>query len=256
MIAFRARHQAQAVLAPTRDIRPLDSMGAPEGILGQSYWQSVKDKQEEYATTRTGKWALNVVKPSILGYRSSKARQLRRTAYLDGLRGFAALLVYFGHHELWAHGAINPEGIFENGFGYKDQHYFVTLPGVRTFFSGGHFAVSVFFVISGYVLSSKPMQYIHAGDQLSLCNNLSSALFKRWIRLFLPVACTTFLYMCSWHLGVRSEVPIQSTFRAELWKWYKEFRDYSFLFDTSGHPGLTYSFHVWSIPTGMCIIRA
>lgn len=228
-------------------------MGSSDGILGQEYWKSVKEKQDQYVATRTGKWALDVVRPSIFTSRSAKGRQnrqLRSTAYLDGLRGFAALLVYFGHHELWAHDSIGPETIFENAFGYQGRHNFVTLPGVRLFFSGGHFAVSIFFVMSGYVLSAKPLQYVHSGDHLKLGDNLASALFRRWLRLFIPVICVTFIYMCSWHLGVRTDVEPKPTFRAELWRWYKELRDYSFLFDTNGRPWLTYSFHVWSIPTG------
>ena len=34
-----------------------------------------------------------------------KHLKLRRTAYLDGLRGFGALLVYILHNECWAHSA-------------------------------------------------------------------------------------------------------------------------------------------------------
>lgn len=158
--------------------------------------------------------------------------------------------VYWGHHELWAHEPINPEQVFENTFGYEGRYHFVTFPGVRTFFSGGHFAVSIFFVISGYVLSNKPLQYIHAEDFLKLGDNVASALFRRWIRLFTPIICVTFCYMASWHaFGIRTEVAAESNFGAELWKWFKEFRDFSFVFQANGKPGFTYSFHVWSIPT-------
>jgi len=225
-------------------------MGNSEGLLGHDYWQSVKEKQDQYVAGRTGRWALNVVRPSIFTKSSTsrQQRQLRSTAYLDGLRGFAALLVYIGHHELWAHGSIDPEKIFENVFGYEQQYYFCTLPGVRLFFAGGHFAVSVFFVISGYVLSTKPLQYIHAGEHLKLGDNLASALFRRWFRLFTPVMVVTFLYMASWHvLGVRVDAEQQETFRAELWSWYTAFKNYSFIFH--GDPTFHYSFHVWSIPT-------
>jgi hypothetical protein len=37
------------------------------------------------------------------------------------------------------------------GNGYDGKYYFACLPGIRTLFSGGHFAVSVFFVLSGYI---------------------------------------------------------------------------------------------------------
>ena len=63
--------------------------------------------------------------------------RLRPTAYLDGMRGFAALLVYFLHNQIWAHGSLHADQIMENGFGYKKQYYFACLPGVRLFFTGG-----------------------------------------------------------------------------------------------------------------------
>lgn len=144
---------------------------------------------------------------------------------------------------------IKPEQIFENAFGHDGQRHFTTLPGVRIFFSGGHFAVSIFFVISGYVLSHKPLQYIHADQHIKLAENLASALFRRWIRLFTPVACVTFCYMTLWHLfSIGTEVEPESSYGAELWKWYKEFKNFSFVFRGIEKPGLTSSYHVWSIP--------
>ncbi|PYH42919.1 acyltransferase family protein [Aspergillus saccharolyticus JOP 1030-1] len=173
----------------------------------------------------------------------------RRTAYLDGLRGFAALLVYWGHHELWAHDGIGAERIFENAYGFDNQRYLVAFPGIRTFFSGGHFAVSVFFVLSGYVLSAKPLALISAGERLALSDNLASALFRRWLRLFLPVIATTFLYMTFLHLFHVQTVPeLQGSYGAELWNWYAEFKNFSFIFRGGGEPWFTYNFHAWSIP--------
>lgn len=104
--------------------------------------------------------------------------------------------------------------------------------------------------MSGYVLSYRSLQLIHLGDHVKLGESIASALFRRWLRLFIPVACVTFIYMASLHLGVVTEVERLPTFREELWRWYKEFRDYSFVFDTSGRIGTTYSFHIWSIPVG------
>lgn len=225
-------------------------MGAPEGLLGQEGWQGIKERQSHYA--RGGKWALDFVRPAILSNRNGRQRKLRSTAYLDGLRGFAALLVYWGHHQLWAHDSIGPEAIFENAYGYNEQYYFATLPGIRLFFSGGHFAVSIFFILSGYVLSMKPLQLIHAGEMAKLGDNLAASLFKRWLRLYFPIICCTGLYMASWHvLHIRTAVEPQKTFYEELWKWYLEFKNFSFVFRTDGDPWFTYSFHVWSIPTEM-----
>ncbi|PGH00250.1 hypothetical protein AJ79_08264 [Helicocarpus griseus UAMH5409] len=173
----------------------------------------------------------------------------RRTAYLDGVRGFAALLVYCGHHQLWAHESVGGEQVFENAFGYNRQYYFAALPGIRTFFCGGHFAVSVFFVLSGYVLAAKPLTLLAEGDYVKLGENLASSLFRRWLRLFLPVIATTFLYMTSWHLlGIRGTPDPRGNYRDELWNWYCELKNFSFIFRSGGEPWFPYNFHAWSIP--------
>src|SRR5690349_14371657 len=62
---------------------------------------------------------------------SDPSKPLRPTAYLDGLRGFAAFLVYVQHHELWAHGLGNLQQAFamENAFGWRGEFYFATFIG-------------------------------------------------------------------------------------------------------------------------------
>ncbi|KAF4294485.1 hypothetical protein KXV52_009605 [Aspergillus fumigatus] len=181
---------------------------------------------------------------------NEKQRQRTRpTAYLDGLRGFAALVVYWGHHELWAHEGAGVGKAFELAYGYDNKYYFACLPGVRTIFAGGHFAVSVFFVLSGYVLSMKPLGCIQDGDYAELGKNLSSAVFRRWFRLYIPVICTTFGYLTFLHLfKIRTIPELQGSYRSELWSWYAEFKNFSFVLRTGGEPWFTYNFHVWSIP--------
>ena len=216
-----------------------------EGILDQGYWKPIKPNADSSTLTRATRWCGEVVRPSFLN-KANHSTSLKRTAYLDGIRGFAALLVYWGHHQLWAHGT---ESIFENVYGYDNQHYFACLPGIRLLFSGGHLAVTVFFVLSGYVLSAKPLALMQAGDYLALGDNLSSALFRRWLRLHIPIICTTFLYMTSWHLfRYRTDTEPKSSYREEIWNWYCELKNFTYVFRTGGEPWFSYSFHVWSIP--------
>lgn len=180
---------------------------------------------------------------------SQGEKRLRPTAYLDGLRGFAAFLVYWHHHELWARKGLWLE-FLENGYGYKEKYFFINFPFVRVFLCGGHFAVSVFFVISGYVLSTKPMSLIHAGEQAKLADNLSSALFRRWLRLYIPIICTTFLYMTSWHVfGFYIEgVNRKGSYGEELVSWYNDLKNFTFIYNLGGSPFFRYNFHLWSIP--------
>ncbi len=231
-----------------------------KGLLENEYWETIQPDSPLPSPTRKS-WGTDIIRPLWKKRADSPARPLRRTAYLDGLRGFAAFLVYWHHHQLWAH-EYSPGGRYlEDGFGFEDKHYFACLHGVRTFFTGGHFAVTVFFVISGHVLSAKPMSLIHARDFTKLGDNLASSFFRRWLRLYIPVICTTFLFMTSLHaFGLwTANVDQQSTYGAEVWKWYSEFKNFSYVFKEGGVPWFTYNFHVWSIPVefkGSMIIYA
>ncbi|KAL2135955.1 hypothetical protein VTI74DRAFT_6183 [Chaetomium olivicolor] len=194
-------------------------------------------------------WLASALSPWQSKPGNADPEKLRPTAYLDGLRGFAAFLVYWHHHELWAHVPIHATAM-QSSFGYNGVHYFVNLPGIGTLFHGGHFAVATFFVISGYVLSAKPISLIHAGDQARLADNLGSALFRRWLRLYIPLICTTFIFMTIAHLLHREIHPLtlDASYFEAVARWYHEVKDFSFVFQTGGTGWLSYNFHLWSIP--------
>ncbi|KAF5710019.1 acyltransferase 3 [Fusarium globosum] len=127
---------------------------------------------------------------------------LARTSYLDGLRGFASLLVFIHHHVLWAHNSAY--STIERSFGYKQQHDFITLPFIRILFNGGHFGTAIFFVLSGYVLSIKTLEFHNApvqtsstavANKIQLIDHIRSALVRRWFRLYLPLFFTTLAQM-------------------------------------------------------------
>ena len=237
-----------------------DGSSLEVGISEKEYWEDFEDIDEKPLSglrtsmpARLKDWTADIVRslysPTTVG-RSSK--QLRTTAYLDGLRGFAAFLVYWHHHQLWAHEATSPSQskILESAFGYDEQYYFACLPVVRILFTGGHFAVTVFFVISGMVLANKPLLLIQSGDLVTLGDNLASAFFRRWLRLYIPVIVTTFLFMTSWHLFDiwTAAAEAKGTYGPEVWNWYCEFKNFSYIFRTGGEPWFSYNFHAWSIP--------
>lgn len=247
-------------------------------------------------------WLWEILRPAIWT-RGGPKKKNARTAYLDGLRGVAAFLVYWHHHQLWPrqnYMIMGADYIFENSWGlwflflpllyyfrdqfifrkiatcplfffhpiiawelsctahtdpisclgFGDNWFFAAMPVVRTFFTGGHFAVSVFFIISGYVLSAKPLSLIYSGETVKLGDNLASALFRRWLRLYIPVLVITWAYFTSWHLfGIWTVSPNhEANYRDELWKFYIEFKNYSFAFRTGGEDWLSYNFPTWSIP--------
>jgi len=136
----------------------------------------------------------------------SKPRKIRPTAYLDGIRGVAAFLVLLHHYILDYFRTL--------------QRGYLTLPGdtlllqlpfVRILYSG-RFMVSLFFVLSGYVLAHKPLQLIHDGNTAALLESLSSSVFRRSMRLFFPVVISSYIAMVLIHNGcykpVRSPVSV------------------------------------------------
>lgn len=126
---------------------------------------------------------------------AAAAGKPNKIAYLDGLRGMAALVVYFTHHTMYSHKTTLA---IHRAFGWDGQYYFATFPGVRLFFSGGAFSVGIFFVISGYVLSIGPLNMLHQNNIEKLANSLGTGLPRRFVRLYFPVLCITFLIGTAW----------------------------------------------------------
>ncbi|KAF2157416.1 hypothetical protein K461DRAFT_218644 [Myriangium duriaei CBS 260.36] len=197
----------------------------------------------------TALWAVQQLRPTFLTKSSSRPQRLRRTAYLDGIRGFAALMVYWVHHELWAHEALDAERRIQSSWGYRGEHWFVTFPFIRTFFSGSHLAVGIFFILSGYVLSTKPLALVYSGDHAELAAALASGIFRRWFRLYLPIIFVTFLIISCYHwTGILVAYVPESSWRDEFWKWYMELKTYTFLYGQPKVPWFTYHPHTWTIP--------
>ncbi|EKD15317.1 uncharacterized protein L3040_001684 [Drepanopeziza brunnea f. sp. 'multigermtubi'] len=221
-----------------------------EDLLEKGYWQGINSEARNPNLRRAFHKFVDIVRPSILTQGPAANKPLFPTSYLDGLRGFAALLVYIQHHELWVREADGDGEIFENGFGYNGKHHFATFPFIRLFFSGGHFAVPIFFVISGYVLSAKPLQLSEAEEYSKFSDNVSSALFRRWLRLWMPVMATTFIYMTLAHYpGFYTDDYVhKATYGEEVWEWCVQTKNFSFMFDMSGNPFFPFNGHIWTIP--------
>ncbi|OJD34452.1 acyltransferase [Diplodia corticola] len=118
------------------------------------------------------------------------------TAYLDGLRGIAALVV-FSFHTLWAYCGLVEYGY---GDGAKNRH-FIQLPFVRLFHAG-HAMVPVFFVVGGYVMALRPLRRIRSRDVKKMHVHLAGFVFRKAVRLYLPAAVMTFVSMLTLHFGL------------------------------------------------------
>ncbi|KAF2215281.1 hypothetical protein CERZMDRAFT_35993 [Cercospora zeae-maydis SCOH1-5] len=173
----------------------------------------------------------------------SQRQALRSTAWLDGLRGIAALSVFILHHEEYGH-HMALYVMIEDPWGFNGQQHITTFPFIRLLFSGGMFAVPIFFIISGYVLAHKPLQLVHQREYGVLAKSTGSSLFRRWGRLFLPVYIVTFIWMSSWYiLGFQSSAKgspiLLGSWTAELRRWWDHHNSGAYA---------AYNPHLWTIP--------
>ncbi|OHE94798.1 acyltransferase [Colletotrichum orchidophilum] len=117
-------------------------------------------------------------------------KPLHPSAWLDGLRGLAAFFVVCHHWSL-----CTLTGEVRRGFMSDDTPLVLQLPILRLAVSGLS-NVCVFFVISGYALSYKPMKLIKQKKLTEFAIASASSAFRRYIRLFLPPMITSLAVAC------------------------------------------------------------
>jgi peptidoglycan/LPS O-acetylase OafA/YrhL len=202
--------------------------------------------------------------PSFIGNRirpkphsnQASRKEIHPTAWLDGLRGFAALFVFFAHLQ-------NPfHNQFDEPYNPGTEHvWLVQLPIIRLIFSGSAM-VSVFYVVSGFSLSYNPVRLMRARSYDRLLPALASSTFRRFLRLFMPTVAVTFITMIAVMLGLyRNSIEVDKNLqgprdslpphgfeniRSQLWNWWECTFRYLMLWswDHATHP---YDPHLWTI---------
>lgn len=138
--------------------------------------------------------------------------EVGRRPYLDGLRGVAACIVFFDHLTL----ALLPSVITFSG---REAHY----AAERTvgmlpigWIWNGSFAVCIFFVLSGYVLSE-------------FCTRarigLTAQIARRYMRLAVPMVMTSTLAFIIMALGLYKNLDAGQDLTKSGWltMWYRAF---------------------------------
>ncbi|KXX81086.1 hypothetical protein MMYC01_202793 [Madurella mycetomatis] len=138
-------------------------------------------------------------------------RHAPSTSSLDGLRGYAALAV-MNYHILYAYQSFvfygyglpssaakkcaRPEDVNNHNL------WIHQLPVLRMLYNGT-WAISVFFVVSGFALSYKPLKESLNGSSgfTHATRAVASSLLRRPIRLYLPPIIATFITMLAIQLG-------------------------------------------------------
>jgi peptidoglycan/LPS O-acetylase OafA/YrhL len=128
---------------------------------------------------------------------------LRPTAWLDGLRGVAALLVTLNHVVYDYHYYDNPyhPGPYPKNDPEINWTSAFQLPIIRIFHEGA-LMVCIFYVISGYVLSVRKIQAIRNGDFERLSDMIYTSAVRRPFRLFVPMYIAMFLTKICEGLGI------------------------------------------------------
>ncbi|EXJ85470.1 hypothetical protein A1O1_05834 [Capronia coronata CBS 617.96] len=213
----------------------------------------------------------NLILPSFLQPRQQNAQsstdKVSPTAFLDGMRGLAAFVVFichltYGSFDTGHAWGANPETETErqNTETYKG---FLRLPVVRLLYSGPPM-VAIFFVISGYVLGYKPIKLMRSRQTEQLMNTMSSSVFRRALRLFLPCFASTLLVVCLAQLNLYKltedfasqmrTIPEDHCYtQPNLWlqftDWMQQMLIFVDVFDWSLYAGsVELDRHLWTIP--------
>lgn len=213
-------------------------------------------------------WLLHAILPSFVHNlwqkeHSAIPTKLHPTAHLDGMRGLAAFAVFLCHlsYSTFDVGHVWRAG--ETAEEVEDNNSLLQLPIVRLFYSGPPM-VAIFFVISGYALSYKPLKQMRNKEYAGLLSTLSSSIFRRALRLFLPCFASTLLIICFTRLGwykmtedfandVRAVHEVHywtaPTLTAQLQDWSRKMINSINVFDWSLYAGShDIDPHLWTIP--------
>ncbi|KAH5252209.1 hypothetical protein HBI72_147920 [Parastagonospora nodorum] len=186
------------------------------------------------------------------------SRPLRPTAWLDGVRGISAFLIFIYHFQHMFHNAYW-YGYGSNG-GVDDDWEF-QLPILRLI-PNGQTQVSVFYVLSGISLSLRPLQLARSHDWEKCLDTLFSSIFRRALRLYLPILVVqigvliatllgffnhAYALHSDWPFGGTNEVmhTVFASNRAQIQDWIQAMWTFADPF-VPNRPA--YDVHLWTIP--------
>ena len=112
-----------------------------------------------------------------------------KLSFIEGMRGLAAIIVVLHHFSLAFYPALNFGEINQTHYKDGSLELFIANSPLNLIYNGG-FAVCIFFILSGYVLSNS----YHKSKKVSI---LFEYAIKRYFRLLIPVSVTILIaYLC------------------------------------------------------------
>ena len=227
-------------------IRLLDDLDGPSNVTTSrdelSLPVSVYRKPNRWHQCRhiSARLLISLLPTYIQPTKTPAKTELRPTAYLDALRGYAALVVFFYH-------AFNLPSLWL----FQQPLFF------RVIFRGGPGMVSIFFVISGYVLSYRMLKMMHTKETTKMLDSLASSTFRRWGRLYGSTGVATFVAMVVTRMGYFRPHASErkETLLEQLDDWFRDWIVSSNPFangiDGWIYPGVfrsRYLYQMWTIP--------
>lgn len=182
-------------------------------------------------------------RPALFSKR--EPRKLHETSYLDGLRGVAALVVVLHHTTQFFYPCIRP------GYASSETapNKILSLPFLRIWMSGGPM-VSIFFVLSGFVLSLKPLRLARQRRHIEAYECIASSVFRRGPRLYIPCLVVTFALAVAAQAGFMDAAaprtyPVSATWLTQIWAWLQS----SSWFVSPFSEAHSFEQNTWTIPT-------
>lgn len=140
--------------------------------------------------------------PSWITTHSATTPSKSGISALDGLRGLACLFVFNEHYVICYQSR-------------ETQVWLMRVPFIRLLWYGKA-AVFLFFVISGYVLSVKPLRLMRSKSYLDFHKTISSSFLRRGMRLYLPCMIVSLLACVLTSMGTFDRA-------SEIYKHYRTF---------------------------------
>lgn len=176
--------------------------------------------------------------------------------FADGLRGIAALSVLNLHTSF-----LFLDGRIRDAWGQEDVsgRSIVQWPFIRLLLSGTA-PVCIFFIISGYALSYKPLKLAHQGKYAEFGSALSSLIFRRHTRLYIPALVVAFAPMIMSWFGLfgqgdgepwfpTRQAPLGATFYDHISLWLYHMARFIDPFPGEGqNHSNPYEGHMWTLP--------
>lgn len=144
--------------------------------------------------------------------RTKALHELHPMAYLDALRGYFAMIIFTAHtmSRFWK---WIPARI-------------LAIPWFQFPFRGGFASLDLFFFISGYAVTYKAVGLMQTKKKDQLLNTLASSIFRRYLRLFLPILPVMLVTaVCvKWGIAIPPDgkMKVKNEMGNPFWFWIKD----------------------------------